>query len=320
MIMRISSAAVDLVASVELHAHKPSNLVRSEIGDAEIDVEATIASLEHSGAVIKSPFLDAFRLGFTPYTVGFQIVEDFVADKYVPLVVRAEQVAWLRRHCAAGEFSMGVIGASLADVIELFDDLLIGFRRTVIRRYFLVVESYLFFGHKELTAAPIERVPLRASATHRIAELDDLDRRVVAALIPRRHFDPASVGHELRITPQQLEARIERLRRLEVIGGFTYRFEPAAVRRRRFGVFVRRRTTDLRMKRRFIEFSEIHRYVCAVVNFLGEWDHELIVDVPSEHDVVRFVGELRRAFHGEIGRVWWYEQAEELKSTNLFGV
>ncbi|MFM1848054.1 MAG: hypothetical protein RL417_1528 [Pseudomonadota bacterium] len=318
--MRISSAAVDLVASVELHAHKPPGLVRAEVGNAKLDVEETIGALVRLGAVVKAPFLDPFRLGLTPYTVGFRILEEFAADKYVPLIVRAPQVAWLRRHRTVGEFSMGVVAGSLADVLELFDDLLIGFRHTVIRRYFLVVESYRFFGHKELSAAPIERIPLRASATHQVADLDEVDRRVVTACFPRRHFDVGSLMHELRMSASEIEARVERLRRLEIICGFTYRFEPDAVRRTRYAVMVRRGTTDLRLKRRFIEFCEEHRHVVGLSNFLGEWDHEVILDVRSESDLLDFLGEMRASFSGGIERVWWLEQAEELKASNIFAI
>lgn len=318
--MRISSAAVDLVASVELHAHKPTGLVQMELGNAELDVEGGIAALVQHGLLIKVPFLDPFRIGLTPYTVGFRIVDDFVVDKYLPLIMRARQVAWLRRHRATGEFSMGVVAPVLADVIELFDDLLIGLRHTVIRRYFLVVENYRFFGHKSLTQAPIDRVPLRASATKYIPELDEIDRRLIAGLLPRRHFNAAALSHEVGIPVEEINCRVERLRRLEVIAGFTYRFQPEAVQRIRYGVLVRRRTTDLRVKRRLIEFCEEHEHVCGLTNFLGDWDHEVLLDVPREDALIAFLAELRERFPREIERIWWHEQVEELKASNVFAL
>ena len=130
--MRISSAALDLVASVELHAHKPTGVVCAELGRDVRDVDEALAAVVRAGGMVKAPFLDPFRLGLTPYTVGFRIAEEFAEEKYLPLVVRAEQVAWLRRHNTPGEFSMGIVASSLAHVIDLFDDLLIGFRHSVV--------------------------------------------------------------------------------------------------------------------------------------------------------------------------------------------
>lgn len=318
--MRISSAALDLVASVELHAHKPAGIVCAELGYEGLDVDQALAAIVRAGGVVKAPFLDPFRLGLTPYTVGFRIAEEFAEGKYLPLVVRAEQVAWLRRHSSPGEFSMGIVAPSLAQVIDLFDGLLIGFRHTVIRRHFGVVESFGFLGHRGLTSAPIERLPLEACTTPITAELDDIDRRVIAALVPRRHFVSEIFARELRMSEEQLGVRIERLRRLEIIRGFTYRFGPEAVRRRRFIVLIRRRTSDLRIKRRFVEMFEQYTDVCAVTNFLGEWDHEVILDVADEAALLRFVDELRRTFGREMTRLWWAEQAEELKSSNWFAL
>jgi len=318
--MRISSAALDLVASVELHAHKPAGVVCAELGRTELNVHEALAAVVRGGGVVQAPFLDPFRLGLTPYTVGFRITEQFAEGKYLPLVVRSEQVAWLRRHCKPGEFSMGIVASSLAQVIDLFDGLLIGFRHTVTRRYFLVVESFGFFGHRGLTTTPIERSPLEAATTPFVAELDEIDRRLIEVLVPRRHFESAIVSREVRLSEEQLRFRIERLRRLEVIRGFTYRFGPEAIRRRRFIVLVRRRSADLRVKRRLLELFEAYTDVCTVTNFLGEWDHEVTLDVPDEVALTRFLNEVRDGFGREIAQLRWAEQAEELKASNIFAL
>lgn len=315
--MRISAAALDLVASVELHAHKPPEVVRAELGSDELDVAAEIQRLERCGIVHKVPFIDPFRLGLNCYAVGFRVIDERAAEKYVPLVVRAEQVSWLRRQAIRGDYSMGIAAPSLAHVIDLFDDLLIGLRQVVARRYFMVIESFSFFGHKKLSSAAIERVPLVAMVTHETVQLDEFDRRLLSAVWPRRHVDQGLIARELRASEAEVAAGIERLRRADVVKGFMYRFRPEAVERRTYSVLVRRRSVDLRLKRRFVRFAEEHPLVSGLINFIGEWDHELTVDAASTEDLQSFLRDVRVEFGREIERWRWSEDVEDLKVSNV---
>lgn len=316
--MRISGAALDLVAAVELQASKPRSIVEAEIGSLTAEIDAKLDTFVRAGLVMRAPFIDPFRLGLECYSVGFRVHSEAVELKYLPLLVRADQVAWVRRHHAGGHYSMGIAAPSISHVVDLFDDFLIGLRHAVSRTHFLVAESWMFFGHKTVARRQFERTPLRAAATHERPMLDEFERRIIAALLPRRHFDPGTLARELRIDEVELGRCIERLRRLDIIRGFTYRVAPAALGRRRFDILVRRRTADVRVKRDLERFAEEYPHISGLINFLGEWDHELTVEVEQRRELGQCVRALLERFGSEIERLQWRETVEELSASNVF--
>jgi len=316
--MRISGAALDVVAAVELQASKPISVVEAELGGSNVDVAGELQSLVHSGSVIRVPFIDPFLLGFECYTIGFRVLHEAVEAKYIPLLVRADQVAWVRRHAARGDYSMGIAAPSLGHVVDLFDDFLIGLRGAVTRNHFLVVESWAFYGHKTISRLNVERIPLRVGATHERPRLDELDQRVLRALIPRRHFDPDRVARELRIEGVQLTQSLERLRRMGILRGLTFRIAPQSLGRRRFDILVRRRTADVRVKRDIELFAEEYPQVSVMTNFLGEWDHEITLEIERRAELALFMKTLRSRFGREIERLQWRETVEDLATSNIF--
>jgi DNA-binding Lrp family transcriptional regulator len=267
---------------------------------------------------MRVPFIDPFRLGLECYTIGFRVREEAAEVKYIPLLVRAEQVAWVRRHATQGEYSMGIAAPSLGHVIDLFDDFLIGLRGTVTRNHFLVAESWSFFGHKTIGRLPVDRIPLRVGATHDRPHLDEFDQRVLGALMPRRHFDVGRVARELRVDAEKVTQSLEHLHRGGIVRGLTLRLASTALGRRRFDVLVRRRTADVRVKRDLELFAEEYPQVSVMTNFLGEWDHELTVEVERRAELSLFMKALRTGFGREIERIQWSETVEDLATSNIF--
>ena len=124
--------------------------------------------------------------------------------------------------------------------------------------------------------------------------LDELDRRVLAALLvdARRSF--ADVGHEVGLSASAVQRRVERLRRDGVVQGWTVRLSPAALgwaTEAYVSVFYAGRTRPEHLRERLAALPE----VVEVVTVTGGADalvHVVATGTAHFEDVLQRISDL----------------------------
>jgi DNA-binding Lrp family transcriptional regulator len=101
--------------------------------------------------------------------------------------------------------------------------------------------------------------------------LDDLDRKIIAALVANSRTSFTEIGHAIGLSAPAVKRRVDRMRETEVITGFTTIVQPAALGWRT-EAYVEVYCDGAAPPRRLAEVARNHPEVVAAVTVTGEAD------------------------------------------------
>jgi Lrp/AsnC family leucine-responsive transcriptional regulator len=132
----------------------------------------------------------------------------------------------------------------------------------------------------------------RPKGTEKNPEFDDIDRKIVRALVADARLSFRDLGERIHLSPNATAERVRRLQEIKLISGFHAKVDRARLGAP-LGAYIDIR---LRSDTRAASFEVLAVKVSGVMTFAavtGEFDYRVRVACKDQADLMRLVEELR---------------------------
>lgn len=291
--MNLSYEERQALASMELRAHRSTWAVEEELGVPHDHLVHHIQELEQRAIVRKRPLIDPQRLGLWEFVVRLKVDNP---RRVSDLLLHSEKLAWLITTDDPGELVFSIKAPSFIEAADIFDEeLMMGFRSTILHRSVAARRGFTFFGRKYLYPAGEPGAQLRHGIVRERYEPSEQERRILEILA----FEDLSIERlagELKISADSVLSSLRDLRTAEVITGYVYDLDFEHVDVTHAKLFCRIPDLSVRLRNHLQTFAAKHPNVLYLAEYFGEWDLEFGVEVEEAERLLDIHTRLRERF------------------------
>lgn len=129
-----------------------------------------------------------------------------------------------------------------------------------------------------------------------IVKVDSYDEKIMSLLARNSRISIVDLAGKVKLNVKTVASRIERLKKLNVIEGFTTTIDYEKIGFERYKVFIRTKNLNLLSEKKFIEYARLHPYVLYYSKSIGSSDVELELIVKNSIHLREVLAEIRERF------------------------
>jgi DNA-binding Lrp family transcriptional regulator len=299
--MKLSEKEQKIVSAVQLRAREPIAAVSKEAGCEEHVARYTLQRLQKKGVIKRGCFVNLCRLGYTQYQIYFSFSsdDDGAHQRILGVLQDSGGISWVGEIGGDYHFGLNLCVRNVVEVSEFLSDLSRRGRFTFINKAVAARLSLQFFGAKYLSGSS-KSSPLSYQATREIVEIDDLDQKVLAALVNDEWKSVRDLSRQLGVASSTLDDHVKRLERSGIVVGYYYYLEPSANEMQSFLLLISVKGFEPKQRTALLRFAQNHPRVVVFIEAIGNWDFEMTMDVEQARDTISIVQELHSTFSNYI--------------------
>lgn len=129
-----------------------------------------------------------------------------------------------------------------------------------------------------------------------VAKLDEIDKNILALLAKDSRIQIIEIAKQLKIPAKTVTYRIQKLKKTNVIEGYTLTVDLDKIGFERYKVFIRTKDLDEKIEKQFIQYSRVHPYILYYSKSIGSSDVELELIVEDSIHLREIIAEIREKF------------------------
>lgn len=143
--------------------------------------------------------------------------------------------------------------------------------------------------------------------------IDELDKNILSLIANNARMTCVEIGHVLDVPSTTIALRIKNLQRDGVIGGFLTLLHPQKYGYLCYDVLLRLKHLSSSQEQKFFSFCRQHQHIAYAIKTVGQWDYELVIEVPDQDAYQKVLSLLREEFSAWIIRMEFVHIFEDIK-------
>lgn len=132
-----------------------------------------------------------------------------------------------------------------------------------------------------------------------VVKLDDTDRKILTILAKNARSSLVEISNLLKLPAKTISYRIEKLKKLNVIEGYTTSVDLDKIGFERYKVFIRTKNLSENLEKTFIQYARTHPFILYYSKSIGTNDVELELIVENSLHLREVIEKIRERF-GEV--------------------
>ncbi len=142
-----------------------------------------------------------------------------------------------------------------------------------------------------------ELLPLvYAGQPKEVVKLDSVDRKILTSLAKNARFSLVEISNILKLPSKTISYRIEKLKKLNVIEGYTITVDLDKIGFERYKVFIRTKNLSESVEKAFIQYARMHPFILYYSKSIGTNDVELELIVENSIHLREIIEKIRERF------------------------
>ncbi len=129
-----------------------------------------------------------------------------------------------------------------------------------------------------------------------IMKLDEVEKRILKLIAADARMPLVEIAKKLKLPAKTVGYRIEKLKKLNLIEGFTITVDYDKIGFERYKIFVRTKNMTETREKTFIQFSRIHPYILYYSKSIGSSDVEIEFIVKNSIHLREIIAQIRNTF------------------------
>lgn len=231
--MKLSEKEGAILAAAELRAEAPIALIRKDSGYREHTIRYALKRLADRKVIVPIPFINLHTLGYTIFNLFFSIGSQKQATKTALMKAfqSSSDVLWIGEFGGEFQYGIAICGKRIGELLNLIESLSKKFQNVFFEKAVSCQFSATIYHRKYLASRRYTVAPLVCGFTKDVAEIDDLDDKILRALATFGDLSHRQLALKLQIPLSTLDLRIRKLSERGVIAGHVLAVDPS-----KFGV------------------------------------------------------------------------------------
>ena len=303
--MKLSDKEATILATAELRAQAPIEVLRKESGYREHIVRHALRRLREREVIRPLPVINLHQIGFSVYNVFFSsaALGKAARQALIRSFVSAPEVMWVGEF--GGEYHYGVAFCAQrpAHVIDFLQGISRKHKDVFHEKAVSLTISSTLYPRRYLTNRKLSVEPIHIRYTNEPVEVDELDMRVLGALSTFGDLSHRQLASKVRVPLSTLELRIRKLREKKVIVGDIYVVSPSKFDRQSYKLLIYTKGIDPELSKKMHAFCSQHPDIVYLFECFGVWGFEMGVEVPAQEDVSVIMQEVYESFGSTVTNI-----------------
>ncbi len=303
-IVRLDAKDRKLLYELDIDSRRPAAQLAKRVGISKQGCTFKINNLLRKGVIRSFPtVMNIALMGYLSFRMYFKLIDISPAEEeeFRSYVIGHKDIAWL----VGCEGSWDYIIVVFPKDFESFEEFMAGFTgrfgRFIERKDIALVTAahhfrsgYLLGEKKEIPAM------VYAGQPKEVLGLSEPEKRILAVLSEDSRKPLVEISRRLSMPPKSVSYHIEKLRKLNVIEGFTVAVDLEKVGFERYKVFISTKNMTGEKEKPFMHYCAREPYVLYYSKSIGANDVELEVIVRDSSHLREIIADIRKRFGGLI--------------------
>lgn len=313
--MKLSEKEGAILAAAELRAEAPIALIRKDSGYREHTIRYALKRLADRKVIVPIPFINLHTLGYTIFNLFFSIGSQKQATKTALMKAfqSSSDVLWIGEFGGEFQYGIAICGKRIGELLNLIESLSKKFQNVFFEKAVSCQFSATIYHRKYLASRRYTVAPLVCGFTKDVAEIDDLDDKILRALATFGDLSHRQLALKLQIPLSTLDLRIRKLSERGVIAGHVLAVDPSKFGVQAFKLLIYGKGISAELSTGLSRYAEAHPNVTYLIECFGTWDYEIGVEVPHAEDVTSVIQELYEQFGANINTIKLLSKFRDVK-------
>lgn len=312
----ISEEEAAILRTVEHQADVPVTEFTELLGMRGSTIRYHLNRLRNVGVVKnRTAFVNSYRLGFQAITIYFSVAPGS-PDNRVPFLralCESDHIEWVGE--LIGEYSFGatVIAQNLSGASDLISEISAKYGDPICAKSALIRLRFVAFGRKYLSDKGVPAMPFVIEHGGVPVVIDDVYHRILSALTRGECPSSRNLGESLNLPASTIRHRLKKLEEQGVVQGYIYRYRLGTFGGIGYRICIQAKGVSRIMSTELYAFAAAHPHIIHYIEYMGEWDYELGIEVRKAAHVNELIGQLHHRFGQLIGTVKVFSMVQHLK-------
>jgi DNA-binding Lrp family transcriptional regulator len=294
-----------ILALLEEDARIPLSAIARKLKTSQQVVSYRLAELQRQGVISEYYTIINFSdFGYSSYRVMLQLktASDQERDRLIDHLLKLSNILWLVECGGKWDLLLNIMARHPIEFNRILDRIKRAFPALIQGADVLLTTEGVYYGRNYL--AGDRRLPARRSyfgSELRHGSLDDLDKRLLAALSRDARASAVSLATACDVSAKTLIARMKELEKHGVIAGHKPLLHLEKMGYAGHKALVKTVTLSSDEEKRLFDRFLLFPQVVGVLKFIGEWDIEIEFETAGSDEMLRLSREFR-AILGETAK------------------
>lgn len=310
--MKLSAAQAKIIVAAQLNADLPISKIRARTGAKEHTIRYTLRRALEQGLIEQRYFINLFKLGYLQHELFFSLTSEQSGTRsaLIAQFKASDKISWIGRLGGDYQYGINICSRDITQVVSFFDNLSETYGRAFVEKNLSLRVGLTFFGNRYLAPSLKPQMPLRYHSGSESVSIDSIDHKILSALTSHNPTSGHQLARILGLPQSTVDYRLKRLRTTGVIVGSYYHFRGDRIGVISFLCLISTRGLGSAFKEKAVTFCQTHPEVVVLIESIGSWDFEFVIDALSAEAAMRTSEQILDYFGKEIN---W------LKMIPLFG-
>jgi DNA-binding Lrp family transcriptional regulator len=303
--MALSGQQKDIFRTAELNGNLSIAELARLSSQRTHSVQYHISMAIERGWLKKHAFLNLSLLGYQQYEIYFSLAPEQknTRDDLLRYLTNSSRISWLGELGGDFQYGMNICVASIEELLQFLNELSGTFGAIISDKYMAVRLSLHYFGNKYLSSKNGLCKELSYQNSSKTVLTDETDHKILQYLSCHAGDSRRVMAQKLSLPQSTLDYRIRKMEKDGIIQGYYYLFAERLTGTESFLLLLSGRGFDEQVKSKLYQYAKKHPNITVLINCLGSWDHELVVEVENRCEIILVTEEIRDSFGTQLSSI-----------------
>ncbi len=299
-IVKIDAKDRKLLYELDIDSRRSASQLAKKVGISKQGCTYKINSLKKKGVIVSFPtVMDIALMGYLSFRLYFKLIDISPEDEeeFRRYMINNRDVPWLVGCEGAWDYIAVVFPPDFESFENFSAELNNRFGKFIEKKDIALVTSAHHFRCGYLLGEKKDVPPMiYAGQPKRIERLDDIEKSILSLLSKNARISLKDISRRLDIPAKIASYRIQKLKSLNVIEGFTVTVDLEKVGFERYKVFIRTKNMTSEKEKTFMQYSRMQPYILYYSKSIGTNDVELELVVKDSIHLRSIIADIRNKF------------------------
>lgn len=289
-----------LLYELDVDSRQSASHLARKVGISKQGCTYKINNLIKKGVIVSFPtVMDIALMGYLSFRLYFKLIDisPEEEEEFRRYLINHRDVPWLVGCEGAWDYIAVVFPPDFGSFERFSADLNNRFGKFIEKKDIALVTAAHHFRCGYLLGEKRDIPPMiYAGQPKRTVDLDGTEKSILALLSKNARMSLKGISRKLGIPAKTASYRIEKLKKLRVIEGFTVTVDLEKVGFERYKVFLRTKNMPGEKENAFVHYSRMHPYALYYSKSIGANDVELEMIVRDSSHLREIIADIRKRF------------------------
>ncbi|MBT3814175.1 Lrp/AsnC family transcriptional regulator [Candidatus Woesearchaeota archaeon] len=282
---------------LDIDARQPSSKIAKKVGLSKDAVNYRIQKMLRLG-IIKHFYtvLNTPQLGFMHFNTLFRFrnINQTIKNNFVNYCKNNQKVIWCTSCYGGWDFGVSFLAKDLNEYNEFIQEVLNQFGKNIHEKSMSMILDSPTYSREYLKGGKIgKEFKYKVSKKN---TLDQTEKKILSIISQNAELTAIEIANKLKLTTDIVRYRIKQLKKKNIIQGFRISIDLEKIGYTYYKLLFTLKDLTIKKENELREYCKTHPYIIQFIKYLGNWEIQIELEVPSEKKLFVILEDLRNRF------------------------